>query len=285
MAGSTDLGPCADLARTGDNDRFLCALFAPAEARADLMALAAFNLELATAGERVSEPLLGQIRLQWWREAVDEAFAGRPRSHPVASGLARAAARRPLRRDLIEAMIVARERDLEPEPPADLADLIDYARATSTGLIQLGLDVLAGRGADPAAADLVAEPVGIAWALIGLVRATPALGRRGRVMIPREVLRRHGLTRHDVLERRQRTAVRAAIRDLVDEAEARLAAARDGLAGLERSVRAAFLPAALARLYLRRARRAGHDPWHPLLGHGGVARHGVLAWAAATGRL
>ena len=71
MAESQNLSPLARLVRRHDRDRFLTALFAPAERREDLLALYAFNYEIAKTREVVSEPVLGQIRLQWWRETID----------------------------------------------------------------------------------------------------------------------------------------------------------------------------------------------------------------------
>ena len=78
------LSYCGDQIRRYDRDRFLTALFAPADRREDLFALYAFNLEVAKTREVASEAMLGQIRLQWWRDALDEVFAGKPpRQHAV----------------------------------------------------------------------------------------------------------------------------------------------------------------------------------------------------------
>lgn len=52
-----------------DPDRWLTTLFAPDASRPGLFALYAFNAEIARARESVSQPMIGQIRLQWWREA------------------------------------------------------------------------------------------------------------------------------------------------------------------------------------------------------------------------
>ena len=72
MAEDDRLSDCARLVRRYDNDRYLTALFAKADRREALFALAAFNLEVAKIPEVVSEPMLGEMRLQWWREVIDE---------------------------------------------------------------------------------------------------------------------------------------------------------------------------------------------------------------------
>lgn len=77
-----------DLVREADRDRFLGALFAPEPARSDLLALLAFDLELARTRSVTREPLLARIRLEWWREAVAEAAGdGKPRSQPIVESL------------------------------------------------------------------------------------------------------------------------------------------------------------------------------------------------------
>ena len=79
MAETAALSYSAQQVRLSDPDRFLTALFAPAAARENLFALYAFNLEVARIPELVHEPMMGQIRLQWWRERFDEIYAGQPR--------------------------------------------------------------------------------------------------------------------------------------------------------------------------------------------------------------
>src|SRR5918997_5524748 len=84
-------GSLAEFVRRHDPDRFLCALFAPAARRDALFALIAFNHELARAREAARNPMAALIRLQWWRDAVEEAPAGKAaRRHEVAEPLARA---------------------------------------------------------------------------------------------------------------------------------------------------------------------------------------------------
>ena len=86
----TELSYCARHVRAQDRDRYLTALFAPGERREDLFALYAFNLEVAKTAEVVSETMIGRVRLQWWRDCLEETYAGRPRHHAVAGPLAKA---------------------------------------------------------------------------------------------------------------------------------------------------------------------------------------------------
>jgi|GEM_PF-26739 len=153
-----ELGYCGDQIRRHDNDRFLVCLMAPPERRPALYALHAFNLELARTRELVAEPVLGRIRLQWWRDSIaslytrdPERFGGErgapagpdgPGGQPLLGALAAAVRDYRLGREHFDRLIDARVRDLADQPPATLADLIDYAEATAAPLIHLALEVL-----------------------------------------------------------------------------------------------------------------------------------------------
>ncbi|HKU93821.1 MAG TPA: squalene/phytoene synthase family protein, partial [Vineibacter sp.] len=186
-----DQRACGEQARTGDRERFLCSLFAPEPARSDLWALLAFNLEIARTRETVSEPTLGEIRLQWWREAIETAGGGAPRAHPVVRALAAAIARVRPPHERFERLLHARVHDLYDDPLPDLAALEDYADATSGELSVLAMDLL---GVDDSPAREAARHVGIAWALTGFVRATPFLASQRRLALPADLLTAEGVS-------------------------------------------------------------------------------------------
>lgn len=252
---------CAEILRRQDADRYLTALFAPADRRGALFALYAFNLEVARAREVVSEPLMGLIRLQWWRDALDEIYLGRVLAHEVARPLAAAIARHKLDRKLFESLIATRERDLDPEPPADLAALVDYAEGTSATLVRLALQIL---GEPNAAAWDAGKDVGIAWALTGLIRALPFHATQRRLYMPRKLMAEAGLSPSQIFERGS-GATAAPLAKVVGavaaEARIRLAHARGLAAQVSRRFQPALLPATLAAGYLRSLAAAGHDPF------------------------
>ncbi len=149
------------LLRRVDPDRWLSSRFvADPERRQDVVALYAFDHELARAPVVASNSLLGEIRLTWWREALQEIFEGRPvRAHPAAQALAQAVGRRKLPRDLLQAMVEARYRELDPAPMSE-TEALDWACGTGGGAARLAVQVL-----DPETNAALAEPGGAAWAL------------------------------------------------------------------------------------------------------------------------
>lgn len=249
---------CADQVRRFDHDRWLTALFAPAPHRPALLALYAFNIEVARTAEQVSEPMLGEIRLQWWRESLEGIAAGSPREHPVVAALAAAIGEHRLDLQLFDQLIDARTQDLYPAPPADLAALEHYAAATSGDLTLLALQCLGIRDADSAAAG---RHVGIAYALTGLLRAAPYLARRRKVLLPLDLLAEFGCDADTVVEDRERAKLRRVVARVAGAAAEHLAAARALRRRVAPGALPALLPGALAELYLFRLKRAGFDPY------------------------
>lgn len=276
-----DTDYCANQIRKFDSDRYLTALFAPQPARDSLMALYAFNLELARCREAARDPMLGRIRLQWWWEVIDECYSGQPRHHQVVVPLAAAIHRHDLSRSLFERMIDGRERDLDPDPPASLADLEAYATATSGALTQLALEALDTNDAE---ALQQGEAAGTAWALVGILRATPHLLRAGRVMLPRDMLAAHGLAPGNLATVEARGAVAQVTNDICANALILLSQAGKSPAKLPKRGRPALLPASLARLYLARLARSRYDLFDPRVSAPLPFRSWRLMLPALTGR-
>jgi len=251
--------------RRDDPDRFITALFAPAERRDDLFALYAFNGEIARIRDIVSEPMLGQIRLQWWRERLDNIYAdtGEVPRHPVAEALADAVRRHDLPRRDMEALINARERDLDEAPVPDRAALNSYVADTGGALARLAVRIL-HNAPDPALME-AADHTGRAWALAGLLRAAPAHAGRGKVFLPAAELAAKGADAQDLARGHTTDALRGVIRDLAEEAGAHVRRARSLQPRPGRAAVAAFLPAVLTEGFLARLRRVRHDPCHPRL--------------------
>lgn len=277
---NASLDECAESCRRHDPDRWLTALFAPDAKRPALLALYAFNLEIARTAEQVSEPMLGAIRLQWWRETLDGIRAGKPRRHPVAEALHAAGAAYWSEADF-NSLIDARERDLNPEPMADMAALLQYADASSAPLLRLAGEALGA----PLQAE-TSRPAGQAYALIGLLRAVPFHAAQERVMIPADLLRRQGLEPEALYRQELGSQAFAAFREVGQEAERLLGLLRRP--PLAQSVSAAQMPAllplTLAARYLRLMQRKGFDPRLPFDAVD-AGKYFALLWAAFRRRI
>jgi phytoene synthase len=255
-AASTSAG--ALRLKRDDPDRYLTALFAPPVARESLFAVYAFNFELARVREAVREPMMGRMRLQWWRDAIEAIYAGRPYRHEAIGPLAAAIEAHGLDRARIDRLVDARERDMEGEPPADLPELLAYAEGTSAELVLLALQCFGAEGRSDAAVR-TGRAVGIAVALAGLLRAVPFHARARRLYLPQALLERHRVRAEDLLELRKPAGLPEVAADIEREAMRRLEEAERAGRALPRALLPALLPGSLARLYLRRLRAADHD--------------------------
>ena len=156
---------CRDRVCRFDADRAAVIAFQPAGTRPALYALHAFNLEVSHLRETAGEPALGAMRLQWWRDALEEAAAGRERRHAVLQPLAAAIREHSLPAEHFRRLLDAREADLDASPPADLPA---YARGTGGTLAALAGKVVSG--------ETGSEDTGTAWALVGWLRAAAFFG-------------------------------------------------------------------------------------------------------------
>ena len=263
-AAAAGYGHCQALVREADPDRYYATLLAPPDKRPPLFALYAFSAEIARVRDAVSAPMPGEIRLQWWRDAVEGLARGDVQANPVAAALEETIARFHLPRQALLGLIDARVFDLYDDPMPSTGDLEGYLGETSSALIRLASLILAGRD-DPGGAE-AAGHAGLAYGLTGLLRALPWHARAGRLYLSKDVLDRHGVTRDDVVLGRGGPGLVAALADLRAEARRHLARVQ-ALAPRQVTplIRPAFLPLALVPGDLAAMERPGYDPLRTII--------------------
>jgi phytoene synthase len=256
------LAHCEALVRAADRDRYLATLFAPSGFRGALYALYAFNVEIARVREAIREPLAGEIRLQWWSDALTGRDAGDVSAHPVASGLRAVVATHHLPVELLTALVDARRFDLYDDPMRSVEDFEHYGRATSSALIELAARILDAR----MTADLeeVVVHAGIGQAIAGLLKAFPAHAQRGQLYVPVELLERNGARVEDVAARQATPQLRAALAHARALARRHLAEAGRLAHGVPPATLPALLPVAGAGPLLARMERRDYDPFVPV---------------------
>lgn len=241
---------CEAALREGDKDRWLAAMFAPAEKRPYLHALYAFNLEVSRIAGQVTQPLLGEMRLQFWTDLLN---GGGGEQNPVAESLLDTLDVCRLHRELLLELLEARLFDLYDEPHPDLEALDHYCDLTCGALFRL-----AGQILDPSAPGVAAAPAGRAYALTGLMRALPWLAAEHKSLVPADVAARHG-----VRGVQNSPALRAALEELRAHARENLGKTRAALERTPAAERPAYRALALPKLYLAQMDDAA-DPLAPL---------------------
>lgn len=249
-----------ECARDGEPDRHLAALLAPAEARPSLLAIAAFAADVGRIARDVREPMLGEIRLQWWRDAIDAGTRGERTGHPVADALADAARAGRLSVGAMHRLVDARAADVAGELPADDADLDDHLARTEGLAFALGVAALAG---EETAANPALRAAGIAYGLARSLGQWPRLAHRGLLPVPRTRLVAAGIDpvalRRPPLSRSDAAALDMIAAGLALVSRTRLDEARRGVADLPAVALPALLPLAMVEPYLAAQNRAGRD--------------------------
>ncbi|HVA14288.1 MAG TPA: phytoene/squalene synthase family protein [Stellaceae bacterium] len=280
---SRSRSPLAAELRSHDRDRYQTTLFAPADCRDALVALYAFNYEIARIRESVREPMMGLMRLQWWRDALGEIYAGaRPRHHDVVEPLAAAIRTHRLSQAHFTALLDARAHDLDETPPESLDALEAYATGSSASLVQLALAILSVDDPEPRAAG---NAVGIAYALAGLLIAVPFHARMRRLYLPQALIARHGLdTDRTVFALKPSPRLAAIAREVAARARLRLDEARRHRGSVPRAALPALLPGVLAERRLQRLARFDHNVMDPQLATEDTLQSMRLARAVLRGR-
>jgi 15-cis-phytoene synthase len=173
------------LVREADRDRYLSALFAPDAVRPQLLALYAFDAEIRRIPYLVSEPQLGEIRLQWWRDTIDAVFEGTVVDHPVAAQLAKAIATGKLQSASLHRLVDAHVRDLYADAMPSLNDLEGYLGETEGAVMVMAAQVLNG-GTVQGLGD-AAGLGSVARGIVNLLLAKPQLPHGAAAFFPKEM--------------------------------------------------------------------------------------------------
>ena len=233
--------------RGADPDRYFSALFAPAGLRPLLIALYVFNAEVARVAETVREPMLGAIRLEWWRETAEGAARGAPRNHDVARGLAALFAETAVTLADLEGLIAARAFDSAADRLSDFAALQAYLASTSGAVMAMAAKILGGRPE-------LTQEAALAFGLTGLLRSLPFHNGRHKLYLPLDLLAALDLTPEEFFHlEKGEDRRRAAVRQTALKAKEYFLAARAG--PRPGAALAAVLPAALVPVYLRKLDR------------------------------
>jgi len=276
---NADYDHCEALVRERDRERFLSALFAPADKRPHLFALYAFDLEIAHVADAVREPMAGEIRFQWWREALTGQRADEARANPVAAALLDTIARYDVPVDALAELIDAHQFDLLGQPMESRVALAKYLDATTAIPIRLAARIL------DAACDIftAASFAALATGFTRIFRNFAHDVSKGRLFVPLELLAAHDVHTASVFGGENTSGLRAALAELQVEAENAFEKLR--AQSIATSVLPAFLPAVLTPLYLARTRKAGYDPFLSDLSISGLRSQLALWRAARSGKI
>jgi len=271
---------CREVIRKFDHDRYLSILYAPAEKRQALYGLYAFNYEISKIRETVSEPMLGEIRLQWWRESIDSIVEGNPRSHDIMPTLAQAICGYDISGEMLKDIIDGRAQELYDDSPKDLKDLEQYLGQTAGNLACLAGHILGGKDCDD-----LSRRLGIAWGYVGIIRSVSYNIALNKNFIPLDLMNEFEINEAKFLSPERPKNAKEIIRVLCQQAEDHLNDIREHKGRLNPDCRSAFLLSSLARSYLKMIRKADYNPFRLAEEKGAFFRQGRLLISALFNRI
>lgn len=237
---------CTGLVRAQDFRTYAASLFVSPNPRRAWMALAAFNAEVAHVRDHVSQSLPGEIRLQWWRDALtggsQSADHGAVEGNPVAAELLRAMALYSLPAEAFVRLIDAHVFDVYDDPMPDMAALEAHCRDTAAAMYDLRARVM---GVNTLEIARLAEHAGIAEGLVDVMLALPRHAARRQLYLPSDLMNLHGVVAEEVFLHQVSAPLKEALAHLRREARVQLDQAMAMLADAPASARAAFLPLAV----------------------------------------
>lgn len=257
MQGAESFGHAARALRDMDRDRYLATLVLDSAHRDPVTALYAFNAEVALTRERVSEPTPGEIRLQWWADALEGKGHGAVRQNPLADALLQTMERYQLPAGTLLRLLGARRFDLYDDPMPDLESFEGYAGETVSTLYQLAAMIL-NDGEIIETGD-AAGHLGVAHAMIGHLRAFGLFASQGRIMLPWTIFAANGVQEREIFSGLASEGVVEALGQIAELAQEHLDKAHSAIAVLPGRLKPAFASIALLQAQHRSlaARSAG----------------------------
>ena len=281
MSSGTDRADaafCTDLVRARDFRTYAASLFVPPETRRAWIAIAAFNAEVSYVRDHVSQPLPGEIRLQWWRDVLTgegQGSRGEAEANPVAAELLLAITRYDLPVETFVRLIDAHVFDVYDDPMPDMAALEAHCRDTSAAMYALRAKVL---GASSSDVSRVADHAGIAEGLTDVMLALPRHAARRQLYLPGDLMSLQGVIAEEVFLSQGNASLKDVFAHLRREARSQLEQALAMLTNTPSAASPAFLPLAVIGKVLTRLESS--EPFAPPT----LSRLGILwaTWRAAS---
>ncbi|TDL17871.1 hypothetical protein BD410DRAFT_793908 [Rickenella mellea] len=190
---------CRDFVKRHDRDSYLTSLFFPKHLQNACFAVKAFYVELAMIQDIVSSPMIGQMRMQFWRDALKGMAEGKPPRHPIALALHEASEAANIPPYHLKRILEAREKDLDAPPHITMDTLLAHAESTSSTLNYVLLSLLNLSSSETFSH--AASHIGVAQTLVTLLRALPYHASKGRMVIPASITAKHGVNQEEVFRR------------------------------------------------------------------------------------
>jgi len=254
---------CNDLVKKIDYEHWYSSMFMPGNARKGAMAIRAFNIELANIKNLVSNEQVGMIRLQWWKDVINNLFEGKIVENPVIMALGDTLDEFKLTKTWFLRIINARQKDISVRQPFSLKEIEDYAEQTSSSLLYLNLELL-NINRDPNS-DHAASHLGIATGLVILLKALPYHLKAKQLYLPMELTTKHSISQESLFRGEFSDKLKDVVYDIANTARSHLDLSRELQPKLKKPAHVALLSAGFMSDFLSRLEKNDFNPIDPNL--------------------
>ncbi|CAL7948936.1 unnamed protein product [Xylocopa violacea] len=244
---------CSELVRKHDYENFLCTLLLSHETRAAAFAIRAFNVEVAQIKDQVSDYKIGEMRLKFWTDALNDTYKGNPPRSPVMLELHRILQKCSISKHYFKRLIDIRLEKLHNDSFSDMTSIEKYAEYSSSSIYYL---LLQAHNVNNINADHAASHMGKAQGIINLVRSVPHNSRRRVNMLPQDILMKHSVSTEAILQGQSSLDLQNVIYDVASYGKLHLDATITLKNKVEKKANLIFLPAICLQKYLDDLRRA-----------------------------
>lgn len=249
---------CQNLVQRTEKDWFLAILFAPAEVRAHLFALFAFRSEILGIPSKVREVLPGEIRYQWWRDALHGHAHGNVQDHPVAAALLDTIDHYQLPIVFFDQFLQAQDFDLYDDPMPSMQAFEQYIRDTRGVFLKIAGAILTKSNNDAMLPSGALLSAAYGSSICDILRAFRIHAARGKVYIPSDVLQKYGVDRDDIFNGQESPALKAVFAKMHDWARMHIRDMQRGMHDLDPSFIPILLPVFLVEPYLHVMERSDY---------------------------
>ncbi|XP_055943348.1 NADH dehydrogenase (ubiquinone) complex I, assembly factor 6-like [Argiope bruennichi] len=251
---------CQEVVRKYDYENYLCTLLLSEPVKSAAFAVRAFNVEIAQVRDSVSTSTIGEMRMKFWKDALDKTYNNNPPEQPVIQELAKVINRVKLSKSWLLRLIASRESLLTDKPFVSVKDLENYCDQAVVSIYYL---ILQASGISDVHCDHAASHIGKSQGIGNFLRGIPFNASRGRLFLPLEIMSKHKISQEMLFHADQKKKLQDAVFELSTVAHQHLKLARKLSPDLPKQVKRIFLPAVATETYLKTLEETDFDVFHP----------------------
>ncbi|GIY09141.1 NADH dehydrogenase complex I, assembly factor 6 [Caerostris extrusa] len=251
---------CQSAVRKYDYENYLCTLLLQEPVKSAAFVIRAFNVEIAQVRDSVSTSSIGEMRMKFWKDALERTFAGNPPEQPVTQELAKIIRNNELSKSWFLRLITSRELLLHDKPFVTVKELENYCDQAVVSVYYL---ILQASGTSDVHCDHAANHIGKSQGICNFLRGIPFNASKGRFLLPLEIMSKYKISQEMLFREEQKKSLQDAVYELSSLAHQHLELGRKLSTDLPKHVKRIFLPAVATEAYLKTLQETDFDVFHP----------------------